>query len=214
MFLVLVAVLSACAVPLCRGRLSRLTDARLRGPALILIALAIQVVIITLLPGGAPLLHKVLHLGTYVLAAAFLWLNRRIAGVLLVAAGTVLNVLAISANGGVMPASRSALRAAGQLVNTKEFLNSTALAYPKLLLLGDVFATPRSWPFANVFSLGDICIALGVAPRSTHCADHGSCRSAGASRRPKMPTVRTCCRPARCRASSSRASGSRSGGRT
>ncbi len=163
MFLVLVAVLSACAVPLCRGRLSRLTDARLRGPALILIALAIQVVIITLLPGGAPLLHKVLHLGTYVLAAAFLWLNRRIAGVLLVAAGTVLNVLAISANGGVMPASRSALRAAGQLVNTKEFLNSTALAHPKLLLLGDVFATPRSWPFANVFSLGDICIALGVA---------------------------------------------------
>ena len=39
------------------------------------------------MPGGAPTLHKVVHVGTYGLAAAFLILNRRIAGTMLVAVG-------------------------------------------------------------------------------------------------------------------------------
>ena len=29
-------------------------------------------------------------------------------------------------------------------------------------LLGDVFATPSSWPLYNVYSVGDITIVLGV----------------------------------------------------
>ena len=42
------------------------------------------------------------------------------------------------------------------------FVNSGAVQNPHLLFLGDVFATPQSWPLYNVFSIGDIVIVLGV----------------------------------------------------
>jgi hypothetical protein len=42
--------------------------------------------------------------------------------------------------------------------------NSTlASAATRLALLGDVFAVPRPLPFANVFSIGDLLIAVGGA---------------------------------------------------
>jgi hypothetical protein len=31
----------------------------------------------------------------------------------------------------------------------------------RLWFLGDVFAIPASWPLANVFSVGDLLIAIG-----------------------------------------------------
>jgi hypothetical protein len=34
--------------------------------------------------------------------------------------------------------------------------------HARLQFLGDVFATPRSWPMANVYSVGDLLIVLGV----------------------------------------------------
>jgi hypothetical protein len=36
------------------------------------------------------------------------------------------------------------------------------LEHPRLLFLGDIFATPRDWPMANVYSVGDFVILLGV----------------------------------------------------
>ena len=33
----------------------------------------------------------------------------------------------------------------------------------KLQFLGDVFATPASWPLHNVFSIGDMILIVGVA---------------------------------------------------
>jgi hypothetical protein len=162
-FLVVLVTLSVLTVPLAGGRVSALADMRFRGAPMIFAALAIQVAIITVAPEGTPLLHRVLHIATYVLAAAFLLVNHRVAGLRAVALGAALNVVAISANSGVMPASKSALRFAGQLVYTQNFLNSTALAHPKLLFLGDIFGIPASLPLHNVFSIGDVCIALGAA---------------------------------------------------
>jgi hypothetical protein len=172
-FLVVLVTLSVLTVPLAGGRVSALADTRFRGAPLIFAALAIQVAIITVAPGGSPLVHRILHVATYALAAAFLLVNHRVAGLRAVALGAALNVTAISANSGVMPASTSALRFAGQLVHTRQFLNSTALAHPKLLFLGDVFAIPGSWPLHNVFSIGDVCIAVGAAT-----AIHSLCGSA------------------------------------
>jgi hypothetical protein len=90
----------------------------------------------------------------------------------LVALGAALNLLVISVNGGVMPASPSALAGAGLPVNEPGFQNSTALAEPRLAFLGDVFSLPASWPLSNVFSVGDVLIALGVV-----WALHRICRS-------------------------------------
>ena len=33
---------------------------------------------------------------------------------------------------------------------------------PRLPWLGDVFAIPRGWPLANVFSIGDVVIVVAV----------------------------------------------------
>ena len=163
MFLVAFVALCVLLVPLTGGRLAALADVRLRWTPAIFGALAIQVLVISVVPGGSADLHRLLHLGSYGLGAAFLVANWRVPGVWLVATGGTLNAIAITANSGVMPASAAALRAAGQLPKPGAFENSVALAHPRLLFLGDVFAIPASWPFANVFSIGDVCIALGAA---------------------------------------------------
>ena len=163
MFLVAVVALSLITVPLAGGSLSRISDLRLRWTPVIFAALAIQVVIISVAPGGEHWLHAVLHLVSYGLAAAFLWVNRREPGIPMVAVGAMLNAIAIVANNGVMPASAGALRAAGEVPTAAGFANSTGLAHPRLLVLGDIFAIPKSWPLHNVFSIGDVCIAIGAA---------------------------------------------------
>jgi hypothetical protein len=111
---------------------------------------------------GSPGLHRLAHVSSYVLAGAFLVANRRVRGMWIVALGAALNLVAILANDGVMPASRSALRAAGIVTKSQGFANSSAVAHPRLLPLGDIFAVPAPWPLHNVFSIGDVCIAIGV----------------------------------------------------
>jgi hypothetical protein len=162
MFLGVLFALAVASVPLTGGRLGALADLRLRGVWAIAAALAIQILIITVLPGGDPTLHKVIHLSTYLMAAAFAWLNRRVPGVALAALGGALNFAAIAANGGVMPASAWALRVAGFADDVHHFVNSGHVAHARLQLLGDVFALPASWPVHNVFSVGDVLLVLGV----------------------------------------------------
>ena len=62
-----------------------------------------------------------------------------------------------------MPASRAAIASLAHTTADGDFANSQILAHPKLLFLGDVFATPASWPLHNVFSIGDMILVVGVA---------------------------------------------------
>jgi len=82
----------------------------------------------------------------------------------LVALGAGLNLLAIVANGGVMPADPAALAAAGLLDRSNAaFSNTAAMPHAAFALLGDNLATPSWLPFANVLSIGDLLIGLGAA---------------------------------------------------
>jgi hypothetical protein len=177
-FLVALGLLALISVPLAGGHLSRLADIQLRGTAFIFSSLVLQVLIVTIFPGGNPTLHRGLHLLSYLLAAAFLLANRDLAGLRFVAVGAVSNAIAIFANNGVMPATASALRAAGDPMNTKTFTNSAVLAHPRVPLLGDIFAIPKTWPLHNVFSIGDICITIGAV-----VAIHTVCNSRLSRRR-------------------------------
>ena len=161
MLLLAAALVAALAVRPAGGHLSALAQVHLRLVPAIMGALCLQVVIISVLPDGSPWLHRVLHVASYALAAAFLAANRRVRGMGIIALGAALNLVAILANDGVMPASRSALRAAG-IAPSPGFANSAAVAHPRLLPLGDVFFVPKPWPLHNVFSIGDLCIAVGV----------------------------------------------------
>jgi hypothetical protein len=161
--LVAVVILSVVTVRPAGGNLAALGRVQVRYALAIFGALAIQIAIISVVPGGSPALHRVLYIGSYALAAVFIVANRRLAGMRLLALGATLNLIAILANNGVMPASRSALRTAGILSSSREFLNSAAMAHPRLLFLGDILPVPSAVPFANVYSIGDVCIAIGVA---------------------------------------------------
>jgi Family of unknown function (DUF5317) len=153
--------LALLAVPLTGGRLAALADLRLRAGGLALAAIALQFLVISVLPGAPDWVGRSGQLASYGLLAAFAWANRRVPGVLVAAAGGALNVVAIAANGGVMPASAWALRTAGIPVG-HGFQNSAHLAHPHLLALGDVFALPAALPLAEVFSAGDVLLVAGA----------------------------------------------------
>ncbi|MGZ6640622.1 MAG: DUF5317 family protein [Solirubrobacteraceae bacterium] len=161
--MILVAAALACvlSVPLTGGRLGRLAELRIRWAWAAVAALGLQVAITTLAPGGSPALHVLLHVASYVLAGAFIVVNRRIGGLPTLALGAALNAAAIAANGGVMPASARAMRTAG-LAPGEGFANSAAVAHPHLLVLGDVIPVPGPWPLGNVLSAGDLVVLAGL----------------------------------------------------
>jgi hypothetical protein len=161
MFLVVLVLAGALTVPLLGGRLSALANVPVRLGWTLFAALALQVVSIYA-PGLPRPARIALGVASYPVAGVFVAANRRLPGVPLVAVGAALNLVAILANGGVMPATPSALATAGLPLETPGYRNSAAVADPRLAFLGDVFAIPRAWPFANVFSIGDVLIAAGV----------------------------------------------------
>jgi hypothetical protein len=61
-----------------------------------------------------------------------------------------------------MPASGAALEASGKAAPLL-YSNSSLAPDPALWPLTDIFALPSGLPLANVFSVGDILIGLGVA---------------------------------------------------
>lgn len=162
MTLALAFCLLLLTVPLAGGRLRRVEEIRLRWIWLPAVAFAIQVVIVTIAPEGDETLHRAAHLFTYALAGACILRNLDLRFVWIVALGGLLNLIAIGANGGVMPASRGALEAAGLDVRSGEFANSDFVEHAHAWFLGDVFAIPAGWPGANVFSAGDVVMVLGA----------------------------------------------------
>ena len=162
MILGLAYLLCLLSVPLARGRLSALADVKLRRPGLAGAAIAIQIVIVSILPGSLGPFAEPLHITSYLLLGGFAWANRRLAGVPIIALGGLLNFVCITVNGGVMPADPEALATIGRAAETEEFINSTALEDPRLAFLGDVLATPASWPVHNVYSVGDLLILSGA----------------------------------------------------
>lgn len=162
MFLGVLFALSLVSVALARGRITALAELELRRPSLVLAALGVQVAIISAFPEGDSSLYEALHLASYGLTGAFAWLNRRVPGLAFAAAGGALNFVAIAANGGVMPATASALRTAGLDDRENGFQNSAEIDGAHLQFLGDVFAVPASWPVSNVFSVGDVLLIAGV----------------------------------------------------
>ncbi len=159
MILVVLACLCLASVPLTGGRLSRLGELPLRLAWGAPIALAVQVLIVTIAPGGHRSLHVALHLASYLVIAVVLCANLRLPGMKLIGTGAGANMLAIVLNGGVMPASAAAERFV-HLNTHGGFQNSAPVAHPALLWLGDVIPIPG--PLPNVLSVGDCLIFLGA----------------------------------------------------
>jgi hypothetical protein len=175
-----VALLALVLGRLLGGRLGNLADAHIRGKALVFAAIGLQLVAfpVDLLPWSTPTpVAKAIWLLSYVLLVAMLLLNARIRGLALIAAGLVSNVIAILANGGLMPVRGAAMRAAGTDYDVHN--NSIQLTEPHVGALVDRWAAPHWVPLANVYSVGDVLIALGLT-----VAIVAAMRGSAAARRP------------------------------
>jgi hypothetical protein len=169
-FLGFCALLIVALVPLTGGRLSRLAEIKLRWVSVAVVALAIQVLVITVWPQMPHALAVGAHLATYAMLGAVVWVNRAIPGMVVIALGAGANALAIAVNDGTLPASAHALRAAG-IKPRVGFQNSGVLAHPHLTWLGDIMVTPSWLPLRNMVSVGDLVLLAGaviLVMRVTH----------------------------------------------
>jgi Family of unknown function (DUF5317) len=145
------------------GRLGNLARIELRSTWLFFAAIGLQLVAFPLAvaPWRTPEpLASVLWVASYGILVVAAARNRRLTGVPIVAAGMALNLAAILANGGTMPVRLAAMHEAGRTDAVQA--NSTALSDPSLPWLVDRWAAPDWIPLANVFSVGDVVIALGA----------------------------------------------------
>ena len=185
MLLVICFAVCVASVPLAGGRLGALASFRPRHTWAVVGALGMQVGIISIWPGSGAI-YLGLHLLSYALLLVFLLSNRKLPGLWVIGMGTFMNFVAIVSNGGVMPATAGALTKAGLTIDPDQFANSAQLVNPNYAFLGDVFAIPAGFPFANVFSPGDVCIVVGAL-----LALHQVCNSRFFPRQPTLTPLHT-----------------------
>ena len=147
---------------LARGSIANLSTFRFRWSWVAVTGLLIQVALFT--PTGDRIAGSA-GPAIYVLSTIAVFLavlrNIRLPGMPIVALGSISNLAAIIANGGFMPADAGALIAAG-FTDPGSHTNSVVLEHPNLQPLTDIFAVPAGIPMANVFSVGDVLIAVGI----------------------------------------------------
>ena len=145
------------------GRLDGIARIRFRWAPLIIVALLVQVVLFTdAVAARVGDLGPIVYVASTMLAGIAIIRNLRLPGLPLIALGAVSNLVTILANGGYMPADPSAVAALGRAPATI-YSNSSVVAAPAFPLLIDRFAMPTWIPFANVFSVGDVILGVGVA---------------------------------------------------
>jgi hypothetical protein len=186
MLLVVLALLCLVSVPATGADLRHLAAIKVRLSSIAAAALLSQIIITEIWTSGSSGLHRALQLASYVLAGVFVVANRRIPGMALMALGGALNLTAIAANAGVMPASGWAIAHSGLTIG-HGFSNSAPVTHPHLLWLGDVIPVPAG-PLANVLSVGDVLIFVGLLLLLQR-----SCRRDAREKRPPQQTSASAC---------------------
>jgi hypothetical protein len=148
------------------GRLRNLEHVHFAWWQLAVAGLAVQVVLFAppvaeRIGSEGPLVYVLSTLA--VMAALLRNLSRP--GLVIIAVGASLNLIAVLANGGAMPSDPEAWRSLNGVaaLPVAHFSNSVLMGPDTLVpFLGDIFVWPRPLPLANVFSIGDAIIAVGA----------------------------------------------------
>lgn len=166
------AVLSILVGLLRKGRISNLGRIPLRGTyvfavPLVLCALAIVFTHHTDNSRAYLIGTRITNVLQYVVLLTAIGLNLHIRELRIVGAGAFMNFLALTVNGGVMPISESAARAAGLWAlldpaeNTKLIRHVIMTPETRLRLLTDFIPIPVPYIRA-VLSIGDVVLAIGI----------------------------------------------------
>lgn len=175
MILVLALLLALLAAVLTGGKLRRLANLPLHAAWLALLGFGLQIYIIyepETTARGWLSLHTIALIFSYLLLLAFVWMNRRLPGMPIIALGLLMNLTVMLANGGYMPITPEAVQRVGHEYELQSTEPGARLKYTKDILLpreqtrlwflSDVFVIPPPFPIPTVFSPGDAVLALGV----------------------------------------------------
>ncbi len=144
------------------GKLDRLADLRLRWAPLAVLGLLIQVALFTdSVSAAVGDLAPAIYVASTAAVLVAVLRDVRVPGMAVIALGAASNLAAIVANEGYMPADPAALASVVEL--SPGYSNSVIVADPALRPLTDLYALPPAFPFANVFSVGDVLIGIGIA---------------------------------------------------
>lgn len=168
-------LLLALAAALLRGgTLRALAGLPVRGAGLFVAALAVQILLYLPPLRGAPVTLRqggilyVAALGLALLGALRNW--RLGPAARLAMLGLALNLVAIAANGGYMPVDAAAMRAARGGATVREIADARryhnvrlAGASTRLVFLSDIIPLRLPDGPGNVYSIGDVLLAAGVA---------------------------------------------------
>ncbi len=172
--MLVLAILSVALVSslLTGGRLRYVRNWQLNGLWMALGAFAVQMALFTRWGTGfvGEALVPVVYVVTMSALVVFLVVNRRVLGVPILLAGLMLNLLVISANAGRMPASVTALAAAGRVEEADLLRLQGAAANcvlmsdsTRLNMLGDNIVIRLGGPVGSAYSVGDLVALAGEA---------------------------------------------------
>jgi hypothetical protein len=163
MFMLYAVALGTAAGLALGGSLWRLAEFQFRWWPLAIGGLVVQLALFSPALAGIGPAGPVLYvMSTALVLLAVIRNLRTVPGFVLVALGAASNLAAIMANGGYMPVIPEALAASGRSAAVG-YSNSVASSRPVLEPLVDRFVMPSGLPFANVFSVGDVLIGIGIA---------------------------------------------------
>jgi hypothetical protein len=166
--IILVVLLASLALAIVRrGKISNLGLLNIRWSGLIFIGLLIQLFIFQPFwqdRDETRALTQIAYLVSLTLLSLALLANLRLPGLAIISLGFCLNFIAIVLNGGYMPASPAAIAVSGlSQIDPGQAANNSIGAGPdtRVAFLTDIFAIPSLFIFHNVFSIGDVLIAVG-----------------------------------------------------
>lgn len=149
------------------GRISQLAMIRFKGVILIFTALVLRYGANYMASKGYnPVLkyNLILQLVAYSILLIAIYLNLNLSGFRFIGLGTILNFLVIVANGGQMPVWSKVLtqNMIDYLMAGKSTTHALLTGSTKLSFLGDIIYIPPPYPLAQLVSVGDIFISIGV----------------------------------------------------
>lgn len=167
--MILFVIVSLIVALLRGGSLLRLSQLHIRHAYLIFLGFALQLLVFSPLGARWEPWMGYLYLASLALLLLAVALNRDLPGIRLLGFGLFLNLLVIAANGGLMPTSLEAAHRAGlfdmiaTLETTGRHRHVTLMDEgTRLWFLGDTIVLAYPLPWAQVFSPGDILVALGA----------------------------------------------------
>ncbi|ADD01817.1 conserved hypothetical protein [Thermoanaerobacter mathranii subsp. mathranii str. A3] len=153
-----------------KGKISGIADIEIKKPSLFIAAFVLEFGMLNFSNKfyGVIKYQSYIHFFVYLLLFIGLWYNRNNKYFRIISVGVFLNFIVIFANGGRMPVSIDALKAAGlnnlilQLQANRIATHQVLKSSTRLKFLADVLVLPKPYPLPKAFSIGDFIMATGT----------------------------------------------------